>query len=136
MKKYFKYILLLAVFSIAFGFYMYHKPHKNMESAKVEKTLSAAELFQKYETNETAGDQAFLDKTLAINGKVRNVEKNEDGLVSVTLETESDMFGVICQLDNLSQHKRTDFKEGEIVQFKGICTGVLMDVILVRCIEI
>ena len=44
--------------------------------------------------------------------------------------------GVICQLDELSEHKRTEFETGETVQLKGRCTGMLMDVVLVRCVEL
>ncbi len=136
MKKYIKYLFVVLALAVGFGFYMYHKPHQNMATTKAEKKLSAGELFQQYEANEAAGDQAFLNKILAVNGKVTKVEKDDDGMISVSLATDSEMFGVICQLDNLSEHKRIDFKEGETVQFKGICTGVLMDVIMVRCIEI
>ena len=61
---------------------------------------------------------------------------DEEGRTSITLESGSEMFGVICQLDNLTKHARTNFKEGEEIKLKGICTGVLMDVVLVRCVEV
>ena len=69
-------------------------------------------------------------------GKIKEVATDENGMMSLTLESGSEMFGVICQMDNLSKHQRTEFEEGEEVKLKGICTGVLMDVVLVRCVEV
>jgi hypothetical protein len=43
---------------------------------------------------------------------------------------------VNCQLDELTEHKNTTFTPGDKVIFKGICTGMLMDVVMVRCVEV
>jgi putative nucleic acid binding protein len=136
MKKYIKYILLLGFLGGAFGFYMYNKPHKNMSKAKADIELSASQLFTDFENNEADANTKYLDKIIEVEGIVKEITKDEKGMTSITLEGGSEMFGVICQMDDLAKHKRTDFKEGESVKFKGICTGVLMDVILVRCVEV
>ena len=136
MKKYLKYIFLLAVLGGAFGFYMYNKPHQNMSKAAAEMQLSATQLFTDYENDEATANGKYLDKIMEVSGKVKEVTTDENGMTSLTLESGSEMFGVICQMDNLTKHDRTDFKEGEEVKLKGICTGVLMDVVLVRCVEV
>jgi len=136
MKKYLKYILLLVVAGGAFAFYMYNKPHKNISKSKTDVELSASQLFSDFENNEVEANTKYLDKVMEVEGVVKEITKDENGMTSITLEGGSDMFGVICQMDDLSKHKRTDFKEGEKVTFKGICTGVLMDVVLVRCVEV
>ena len=136
MKKYLKYIMFLALIGGTFGFYMYNKPHQNMTKATAEMQLSANQLFIDYENDEAKANGRYLDKIMEISGKVKEVTTDENGMTSLTLESGSDMFGVICQLDNLTKHERTDFKEGELVKLKGICTGVLMDVVLVRCVEV
>jgi hypothetical protein len=46
------------------------------------------------------------------------------------------MFGVVCQLDELTNHERTEFDIGSSVSLKGKCTGINMDVLLVRCVEV
>lgn len=136
MKKYIKYALLLALIGGAFAFYMYNKPHQNMSKAKTEIALSATQLFSDFELNESKANTTYLDKIVEVEGIVKEINTDESGLTSITLEGGSDMFGVVCQMDNLSKHKRTEFKTGESVKFKGICTGVLMDVLLVRCVEV
>ena len=42
------------------------------------------------------------------------------------------MGGVICQMEPSFEG---EFETGESATFKGLCTGYLMDVILVRCVE-
>lgn len=135
MKKYLKYLVGLLIIGLASGAYMYYKPHQNIKTSKADVSLSAMEVFQAFESNESTANDQYLDKIMAVSGKVRDVSKNEEGIVSVTLDAGQDMFGVICQLDQLSKHTREDFPIGEEVSFKGVCTGMLMDVVLVRCVE-
>lgn len=136
MKKYLKYILPLLLIGLSTAFYLYNKPHQNMEKAQVAMQLHAAQLFDDFDSNETQANTKYLDKIMEVSGKVSAIGKEEDGTISVTLDAGNDMFGVICQLDNLTDHKRDNFTVGENIRFKGICTGMLMDVVLVRCIEI
>jgi len=135
MKKYLKYLVGLLIIGLASGAYMYYKPHQNIKTSKADVNLSAMEVFQAFESDESTANEQYLDKIMAVSGKVRDVSKNEEGIVSVTLDAGQDMFGVICQLDQLSKHPREDFPIGEEVSFKGVCTGMLMDVVLVRCVE-
>lgn len=135
MKKYLKYLVGLLIIGLASGAYMYYKPHQNIKTSKADVSLSAMEVFQAFESDESTANEQYLDKIMAVSGKVRDVSKNEEGIVSVTLDAGQDMFGVICQLDQLSKHPREDFPIGEEVSFKGVCTGMLMDVVLVRCVE-
>lgn len=136
MIKYLKYLLILVAIGGAFGYYMYHKPHQNMDSATAEIQLSATQLFTDYENDEAGANGKYLDKIMEVSGKIKEVTTDENGMMSLTLASGSQMFGVICQMDNLTTHNRTEFKEGEEVKLKGICTGVLMDVVLVRCVEV
>ncbi len=136
MKKYLKYLLILPIVGLAVAYYMYNKPHEQMAGAKATYELSANELFSEFEGDEAAANEKYLDEVIEVEGTVKAVSQDEDGTVSITLSTDGDMFGVICQLDNLSTPKRTEFEVGEKVAFKGICTGMLMDVVLVRCVEV
>lgn len=136
MKNLLKYGLLLAVIGAGIGVYQWNKPHENMDRAKTDVELAASELFTAFAENEGQANEDYLDKVIAVTGKVREVSKSPEGLVKVTLDSGDEMFGVICQLDELSDHQRTDFQPGESVTFKGKCTGMLMDVVLVRCVEI
>lgn len=126
----------LVVLGLFGAYFMYNKPHKNMESAKADLSVSAEELFTEYETDEARANEKYLEKIVVVKGQVKDYSTNEEGHISLTLQSNSEMFGVICELDNLTDHARTEFAIGETVSIKGICTGMLMDVVLVRCVEI
>lgn len=136
MKKALIIILALAVVGGFFGYRMYNKPHKDMTEAESDLKVSAEELLSSFENDETNANAKYNDKVVEVSGSVSDVSTDEDGNVKVTLDAGNPMGGVICQLDNLSEHKRTDFPIGEEVAFKGLCTGYLMDVVLVRCVEV
>lgn len=127
---------LLAIVGAGVGFYIYNKPHQDIRSAAADYKISATSLFSAYEANEEAANEKYLGKMLEVTGVVQEVKKDEEGKTSVTLDGGSMMFGVICKLDDFSAPRRTEFAEGEHVTFKGECTGMLMDVVLVRCVEI
>lgn len=135
MKKYLKLVLLLIVIGGVFGYYTYNKPHQNMTKATAQVQLTATQLFADFETDEKTANKKYLDKIMKISGQIKEISTDNEGTTTLTLESGNDMFGVICQMDNLTKHNRTNFKEGEKIDLKGICTGLLMDVVLVRCVE-
>ena len=134
MKKLIGIGLLLALLGVGVGYFMYNKPHQNMEKAEADMTLESTALFSAFEANEAEANEKYLDKIIKISGTVKEVNTDEEGNISLTLESGNELFGVICQMDNLTKQEKTDFKIGEQVTLKGICTGMLMDVVLVRCV--
>ncbi|MCB9304014.1 MAG: hypothetical protein H6566_25535 [Lewinellaceae bacterium] len=136
MKKYLLALVLLVALGAGVGYFIYNKPFQDMNSAKADITLTAPELFTAFESDENAANEKYLDKVVQVSGTVKEVSTGDDGNISITLDSGSEMFGVICQLDNLTEQPRKDFKEGEQLTLKGVCTGMLMDVVLVRCVVV
>lgn len=136
MKKYLVALVLLVALGAGVGYLIYNKPFQDMNSAKADITLTASELFTAFESDETSANEKYLDKVVQVSGTVKEVSTGDDGNISITLDSGSEMFGVICQLDNLTEQPRKDFKEGEQLTLKGVCTGMLMDVVLVRCVVV
>lgn len=135
MKKILIFLLAAGLIGAAVGYYLWNKPHENMEKAKADVAIEAAQLFKEYNADENAANAKYLDKTIAVSGKVKESTKGEDGTIKVSLETGSD-FGVVCEFDPLSKHPRTEFSPGEQVVLKGKCTGLNFDVQLTRCVEV
>ena len=133
-------ILLIAGFLVIglgiVAYLIYNKPHQNMQKAEADMKVNAEELFSAFASDETAANEKYLDKVLAVTGEVKSVNTSEEGTVTITLNAGSEMFGVTCELDALSEHAKTDFQPGETITVKGICTGMLMDVVLVRCVVV
>ncbi len=134
MKKYIKYLFLLAILVAIFGFYEYNRPHKNVSHMSTDFKTEASQLFTEFEEDETAANAKYLDKVIEVSGIISNITAEQEEAQSITIETENMMFGIIGELDPLSTHKTNDLKKGDRVTLKGICSGMLSDVILVRCV--
>lgn len=134
--KYLPYLAVLILIGVGTGFYLWNKPHRDMEAAEADIKTSATELFAGFENDESAANDQYLDKVIQVTGQVRDYSRDDDGSLRVTLDSGNDMFGVICQMDELTEQPRESFTPGETVTMKGLCTGMLMDVVLVRCVEV
>ncbi len=141
MKAY-KYILLvLLVLAIAggiYGYLEYNRTSKDLMHVKADINVTAVDLCSQFSNDEKAASSMYIgvtpkEKVLAVKGKITSID-NENGLNSVLLGTDVDMSSVSCQMDSVYNADATQLKVGEEVVMKGICTGFLTDVILIRCV--
>lgn len=130
--KYIKILLVIVCLGAITGFYLYNKPVKSTSSKSVDVSVRAEELFNEFSKDETAANTKYLDKVVSVQGTVTNIAV-EDGLNIVTLKTASDMFGVLCKIES-GEEKVKKLKAGDEVKIKGMCTGMLMDVVMIRCV--
>ncbi len=107
---------------------MYNKPHRNIAAAEAIKVTGTA-IVTAYEANEQQANAQYLDKVLEVSGEVTDLSKNQKGETVITLKG-SDMGGLICTLEGTLP---VEIKTGSTITLKGICTGYLTDVVLVRC---
>jgi hypothetical protein len=136
MRPYLKYIFAALTAVIIFGIYLYNKPHKNVSASKPEYSMSAAALFNAYEENEAESDAKYGGQVIEVRGKVREATQDDEGALNITLDTGNDFFGIICEFQPKSKQRREDFQAGQEVVLKGLCTGMMMDVVLVRCVRV
>ncbi len=122
-------VLVLVITAGVVGFKMYNMPHRNVEAEKAIK-ISALDLVNTYENDEAAANARYLDKILEVKGTIASLSKNQKGEQVVTLKG-TDLSGIICTLE---ASPAFDIKPDMPVLIKGICTGFLTDVVLVRSI--
>lgn len=108
---------------------MWTKPHRNVAETKAL-AVTATQLAAAYENNEPEANSDYLDKVLEVTGEINEISKNQKGETVITLKG-TDMGGVICTLEGAMP---AILKTGVTVVVRGICTGYLTDVVLVRCI--
>jgi tRNA_anti-like len=123
------FVLLIIITGGFVAYKMYNKPHRNVEETK-GMSVTAVQLITDYETNEADANSKYLDKVLEVAGEITEVSKNQKAETVITLKG-SVMGGIICTLEAPSL---TDAKPGASVTIKGICTGYLTDVVLVRAV--
>lgn len=119
-------IAFCAVIASAYGYYMYNKPVAGLENQKPDYSITPQKLLQDFQTSEETANSNYLNKVIELKGVIAKVEGQ-----NITLEVGDGFAQVICEmkegasLDNVSK--------GQKVNVKGLCTGYLMDVILVNC---
>ena len=101
IKKILGIVVLLGLIGAAVGYYYYSKPTESLKDAPAVLCVSADSLFSQYEMDEVGANAKFLDKVIEVDGKVQSVNTDTSGL-SLTLQTGSGMFGVICKLEDKS----------------------------------
>ncbi len=128
MKKSYIIIILLLILSVVWVvFRMYNKPHRDPLSESSIK-ISATELFRSYESDEATANGLYLDKVVEITGKIAEITTNQEMIPIVALETENPMFGIRCTMVGPT----INAKPGDSVTIKGICTGYLSDVVIIK----
>jgi hypothetical protein len=126
-------ILLLFFFGAIIGYKIYNKPHVNVAQEKAAISSTASVLLEAFSADETAANLKYLGKIIQVKGVISKIEiVNKKG--SISLETEALFGSVLCTLTPEESLSIKELKIGQEILLKGLCTGFLMDVVLVKCI--
>ena len=131
MKKMWIVITLLSLVGASVGYYLYTKPLADLADVDAELTMEAPALAQAYAADESAANLQYLDKIVEVRGTISNFE-SENGVTKVTLQTVDPLMGVLCEFGE--EIPSESLTVGSQILVRGQCTGVLMDVVLVRCV--
>ena len=127
----------VAVVGGAFAWKAYDRAPSTGASMAAKETVSAAALLAAFNANEQAATAKYVGTTeqvVQVHGTIRAIEPTGDGKMNVTLETGDALAGVVCEFSK--GDSPMTWKTGDEVAVKGICTGLLLDVILVRCVAV
>lgn len=123
-------VTFLIVLMSGAAMYMYNKP-ASTTTGSAEFFMPAGDLFQEFERNEGAANKRYLNKVIEVTGRVADIEAVDSVGVNVTLESANPLFGIVCEFTDPNQSG--DIRIGEVVKIRGLCTGMLLDVVLVKC---
>lgn len=122
-------ILLLVLLGLSFAYYQYNKKVEGLEHAAPDYIMTANELFDAFDNDESAASLKYVDKIIEVTGEIARV-KQSDSLSNVVLHADNALAGGInCSFKN----KNGSLTKGETITLKGDCQGFLMDVILNNC---
>ncbi len=138
MKKHLKkilYGLMLMTFTAAgYGFYLFNKKPADIRTVPYKYELTASKLVDDFNKDETAAGKKYVDKVIAVKGKVSEVKlEPSTGHASVILDSGDPMAAVTCSFYDDEAGSLKEIKQGEAIVVKGRCTGKLMDVVLNKC---
>ena len=137
MKGKKKYILVAIIVLITIGLFislkMYNKPHVNIKTAKSEVIVTAQGLLESYQNDETLSNIHYANKLVEVTGEIHE-NTAENGNSIIALKDANGVASILCHMAPEENLKVLKLKKEGTITIKGICTGYLLDVILVRCI--
>lgn len=128
-------LLVVGLLGVFVAYKMYNKPHINVADEKADISLTANTLLDHFTSDETMANTKYLEKIIEVKGLVSEVA-TENGMGIITLKTNDDFGSILCHLTADESKDMKQVKVGQEITIRGICTGFLMDVILVKCIII
>lgn len=120
----------VAVVGAFFAWKEYDRRPASTASMRPDITIPAVDLLAAFQADESAANMTYNDKVLEVSGTVKELVLVEDGPPEVVLETGDMLAGVSCSFEAGAE---VPWEVGQEARIKGICTGMLMDVVLVRC---
>ncbi len=127
-------VTLLIAILIAAGLVLclyYKKPPDIRKSAARYETTASA-LMADFEKDESTANAKYLDKVIVIEGVISKIDA-DGGNPAVFLETGNPMASVNCSFYETESAALKRLQAGATVKIKGVCTGMLMDIVLNKC---
>ena len=138
MKSKNKVFLFIVLILIAInGYYyilapMYSESSKDLEYEIAAHTLNSDSLVKAFQINEEKTSKLYVDKIVEISGTVKEITYLNNRS-TIVLESNTDRFGVICDVNPKQESKLKLLKKNQKIRVKGICKGFLKDVIILNC---
>jgi hypothetical protein len=136
VKKY-RIFLAAALFVTAmvglYGYSEYNRSLPDTHYLEPAFRLEASTFIKQFETDESKANAKYADQTISVHGVAHTVQTT-DTTATVFLNDGHSGTSVICQFGRESNEEIKDLKKGDPVTIKGICSGYLMDVVMVRCV--
>jgi tRNA_anti-like len=132
-------VLVIGAIATFYIYREYNRTHKDTADIASDFSVDAISLIKEFEANEQTSNKKYWDKIIEVDGIVKEVVKDDNGLYSIVLGDTSVMSSVRCSMDSIHNKEAVTIKKGESYSVKGICTGynadelLGSDVILVRC---
>ncbi len=106
--------------------------NKNLENETAALSLNAFDLVDNFTNNEEISNDLYAGKIIEVTGTIKEITHLNDR-ITVILNSNSDRFGVICDINPNQKGKIKQLQQLQKITVKGICKGFLKDVILLNC---
>ena len=142
-----KYILYAIILFVGVGVWQglkeYNRKNQDLINVKVDIKISAVDLINEYEANDSSSNQKYLGKIVEVDGNIKKIETDDKGFYTVVLGDTSSLSSVRCSMDSTHQKDAAKLAAGSSTTVRGSCTGfnkdelgLGSDVYLNRCVII
>jgi hypothetical protein len=122
MKAWLKYILgfivIVVIAGAGFAWWVYHKPHRNINDEIAVKTETNA-LIDAFKQNEKTASAQYNDKILELSGIVKDASKNDAGNWVINIENDAQTGSITVAFSAL----QNTVQPFDSISYKGICAG-------------
>lgn len=126
-------IFILIIVCLFLLLKIYNKPHTDVRNVKSDIITNVENLLAEYEQDEALANKKYTDQIIQVNGTIFEIS-NLRGNMVITLKNPKSKSSIICHFLPEDYDKSLILEKGQNVTIKGVCTGFLLDVILVRCV--
>ncbi len=134
LKPVFTVLILIGMLIAYIGYKLYTKPHQDIEQLKPDLTATADQILADYQ-DEQQGNTKYLGKIVEVSGTILELNTGQNNTHQIVLDTGDMMARVSCELDYLVDHpKLANYKIGDQIRLKGLGAGMVMDIVLDRCV--
>ncbi|MDP2069431.1 MAG: hypothetical protein Q8K04_10775 [Lutibacter sp.] len=126
-------VLVLIIISLFFIINLYNKPFIDIKKSNPELEVTAQEILDDYLADEYSANEKYVDNLIQIKGEIAEISFDK-GISIITLKDRSGFSSIICHMLPEANLNVLKLKKGSQITIKGVCTGYLFDIMMVRCI--
>ncbi len=126
-------ILFILIFSAGY-LYLRYMPDKNMGKQAPDFLLTASQLANEYNLDPTASDVKFIDRIIEVTGKISDISTDQNEAIVFILRDNEMETGILCTLTQEAKADAAALKPGDKITIRGMCTGMLFEVVLNKCV--
>ena len=128
-RKVIRFIAIIGIAGLLTGgsiaLYMFYKPHRDVQSAKVDYRLTSSQIVDEYLADNQAANRKYLaadgdSKILEISGEVMNISENFNGQKVILLNGSKDMAGVSAIFTTETNDNLNGITIGQSIKVKGV----------------
>jgi hypothetical protein len=124
-------VMFIAVAAILAALYLFSMTHSDIKKAKPDFEITATQLQKEFDYDETKASIKYINKIVEVTGTIASIKPEENNSLNISLATENRISSVICTCPAIRDI--SEYKPGDKVTIRGICSGYLMDVLLNNC---
>lgn len=117
-------VILCIIGAVLYAYKTYNKPHTDVAATDAAETVSAADLFTAFDTDETAAMAKYADQVIAVKGLLLNKDLSNELEPQIVLEGNGDNGFIRCGFKPEMLAKVSLLQDSTIINLKGICAGI------------